>query len=85
MHLPTEDCCGAYQDIPSLDSRQPLEIPVFGEKNICLPSLEELDRMTEIKVRQQTKKKCSSRKEDDNDIEKLALEVTQVLSKRNVK
>jgi hypothetical protein len=96
MQLPNElvqnqDDCVAFQDIPSLDKRQPLEIPIFEEKKVCLPTLKELDRMTEIKFQQRKKRQLatkeiacarSSRKVDDNDVEELALEVEKVLSKR---
>jgi len=94
MELASEenhDDYGAYQDIPTLtltlDSGHPLEIPVFEVKEETLPSLDELDRMTELKQKAMNaetahQNNLPKKKENDNDIEALALEVTKVLSKR---
>jgi hypothetical protein len=81
------DDYGAYQDIPTLDSRHPLEIPAFEEKEVTLPSLDELDRMTELKQKAMNaeiahQNNLPKEKENDNDIEAMTLEVTKVLSKR---
>ena len=96
MELASEenhDDYGAYQDIPTLDSRHPLEIPVFEEKEVTLPSLDELDLMTEVKQKVMKaeiahqnnlskEKENDNDNDNDNDIVALTLEVTKVLSKR---